>query len=87
MPVAWHAVMLSSETKECVMSQLAVDKAEIRRVGAPTHVPGSTEMSIGAELDPVLWIGLALLGVGRALRRGVRTGDHRSGAPVVELHR
>ena len=30
----------------------------------------SSEVSIGAELDPVLWIGLALLGVGALLAAG-----------------
>ena len=43
----------------------------------------SAEMSIGAELDSVLWIGLALLGVGMLFAAGSRARDHRRRASLA----
>ena len=41
----------------------------------------SSELSIGAELDSVLWIGIAALAIGALAALAGRAGDHGRGPP------
>ena len=42
----------------------------------------SSDMSIGAELDTILWIGIGVLVAGGLLAAGAARGDHRRRAPT-----